>query len=118
MRAELAQKLETNRTIKIEVEMPKMKKEAKKLKTKIKKNFRRGRQEMESELKQVEEEKEQRYSEMMNCGDKLTEMMDEDRMKYFVKNKKLKELKAKTDGLQETIKDLDRQIIPVDRRFK
>ena len=45
---------------------------------------------------------------MMNCGDKLTEMMDEDRMKYFVKNKKLKDLKGKIEGLQETIKDLDR----------
>ena len=31
--------------------MPRMKKEAKKLKTKIRKNFRRGRQEIESELR-------------------------------------------------------------------
>lgn len=43
--------------------------------------------------------------------------MDNDRLKYFNKNKELKALKEKIKILGEEIVELDKQIYPVERRF-
>ena len=42
-----------------------------------------------------------------NHGDKLTEMMDEDRLKYWTKNKEFKQLKEEASNLQDDIDVLD-----------
>ncbi len=54
---------------------------------------------------------------VLQGGEKLTVLMDNDWLKYFNLNKNLKHLKRKSVLLQEDIVELDAQIYPVDRKF-
>jgi len=48
---------------------------------------------MEDEVKKIQVEKEEKMRIIHESGDKLTEIMDADRLKWWTKNKELKELR-------------------------
>ena len=57
-------------------------------------------------------------TEIMGHGDRLTEMMNQDRLLHWNVNKELKQLKEEVKGLNEKELCLDELIKPVEWRFK
>lgn len=77
-KAMIQEKIDRNKNLKNETEMPKLRKEGLKLKKRLSKQ-RRTRQSMEDEIAKIQEEKKSQMNAIMGHGDKLSEMIDQDR---------------------------------------
>lgn len=116
LKQRLTEKVVMNRAIIAQKQSSKLGKRKQKLTKKIKSN-KRTREDMEDEVKKILVEKEEKMKVIHESGDKLTEIMDADRLKWWTKNKELKELRQTNIQLATEEKDLDRKIYPVERRF-
>lgn len=73
---------------------------------------------MEAETVKIKFKKDKKIEEINSHGDKLTEIMDSDRLKHWNRNKELKWLKEESKNLTEEIVGLDSKIVPVERRYQ
>ena len=94
LKEQILEKVERNKTKKNSREITSIKREAKKLKRTRK--FPGEHLVYENELLEIIEEKEKKMGDILGHGDKLTEMMDDDRLKNWNIKKVLKKYEEET----------------------